>query len=135
MRFIDTNILLYRVSTDSAEVAKQRIAESILGERDLCLSVQVLQEFYVQATRSSRENRLTHREAVGLLDSWKRYPVMEITMHLMEAALVARERWKLSYWDCLILEAARESGSEQILSEDMSDGLDYGGVTVRNPFL
>ncbi len=133
-RFVDTNILLYRVSTVDAEAEKQRIAEEILAERDLSLSVQVLQEFYVQATRPSRSEPLSHEEAVCLIESWKRYPVVEISVELVDAALVAGERWRLSYWDSLIVEAARASGSTELLSEDLSHGQSCGGVVVRNPF-
>ena len=53
MRFVDTNILLYAISRDRAEQGKAKRANDILTERDLALSVQVLQEFYVQATRTS----------------------------------------------------------------------------------
>jgi len=70
-----------------------------------------------------------------LIHSWKRYPVVEISVELMEGALVAKQRWQLSYWDSLILEAARISGSDELLSEDLNHGQNYGGVVVRNPFL
>jgi predicted nucleic acid-binding protein len=54
VRFIDTNVLLYAISRDPAEQDKAKHANDILAERDLALSVQVLQEFYVRATRASR---------------------------------------------------------------------------------
>lgn len=134
MRFVDTNILLYRISSDPAEAEKQRIATEILTSQDLCLSVQVLQEFYVQATRASRKDAVSHREACALIQSWQRYTVLPLTMELVENALMAKERWQLSYWDAAILETARASECEQLLSEDLNDGQDYGGVTVVNPF-
>ena len=135
MRFVDTNILLYRVSSDPSEAQKQSVAAEILSARDLCLSVQVLQEFYVQATRASRSDALTHNQACALIQSWQRYAVLPLTMELMENALMAKERWQLSYWDAAILEAARASQCEQLLSEDLNDGQDYAGVGVVNPFL
>lgn len=134
MRFIDTNILLYRVSMREDEAAKQRIATDLLGATDLRLSVQVLQEFYVQATRLSRKDALTHEESVGLIRSWKRFDPVAITPEILEAALVARERWNISYWDAAIIEAARAAGCEIVLSEDLKHGQDYGGVRVENPF-
>lgn len=134
MRFVDTNILLYRISSNPSEARKQKVATKILSSRDLCLSVQVLQEFYVQATRASRSDALTHKEACTLIQSWQRYAVLPLTMELVENALMAQERWQLSYWDAAILEAARASRCEQLLSEDLSDGQDYGGVCVLNPF-
>ena len=54
MRFVDTNVLLYAISRDPAEQDKAKRANDLLADHDLALSVQVLQEFYVQATRASR---------------------------------------------------------------------------------
>ena len=68
VRFIDTNILLYAISQDPAEQDKAKSANEILSGRDLALSVQVLQEFYVQATRASRPDPITHRRAVRLIE-------------------------------------------------------------------
>ena len=134
MRFVDTNLLLYRVSGDPAEARKRRVAEEILRCDDLALSVQVFQEFYVQATRVGREGALRHEEALALVRSWKRYPVQEMTLELVEAAFAAKERWKISYWDAAIVEAARALGCEVLLSEDLNDGQDFDGVRVSNPF-
>ena len=92
MRFVDTNILLYRISSQPAEAEKQVIATRILEAEDLHLSVQVLQEFHAQATRSSRPDALLHEEAVALIGSWKRFPIQEITVALLDAALIARDR-------------------------------------------
>lgn len=134
MRFVDTNVLLYAVSTAPKERAKAAVANDILRQRDLALSVQVLQEFYVQATRDSRRDRLRHDQAVRLAESFCRYPVQELTLPIVRAAFVTRARWGISYWDAAILEAARSSGCEVVLSEDLADGEDYGGVRVENPF-
>ena len=135
MRFVDTNILLYRVSTDPLEGSKQKVATTILASRDLCLSVQVLQEFYVQSTRPSRPDPLSHADASALIRSWKRYPVLGLDVGLVERALSAKERWQLSYWDAAILEAARASQCEVLISEDLNHGQDYDGVRVVNPFV
>ena len=134
MRFVDTNILLYLVSTDPSERHKQAIAAEILAARDLSLSTQVLQEFYVQATRLTRSDALPHDTAIKLIRSWKRYPVVPIDIELVEAAFQAKARWQLSYWDAAILEAARRNDCELLLSEDLSDGQDYDGIKVMNPF-
>ncbi len=134
MRFVDTNVLLYALSTDPDERAKSDRAGRILEERDLRLSVQVLQEFYVQATRRTRPDRLTHEQALGLVRSFLRFPVQETTSVLVVDAAGAADRYGLSYWDAAIVEAARICGCDVVLSEDMSDGADYGGVRVENPF-
>jgi predicted nucleic acid-binding protein len=134
MQFLDTNILLYRISSDPREKDKARRAEEILERQDLGLSVQVLQEFYVQATRPSCGGALSHREAMELVRAWRRYPVQEITVPLMERAMEARDQWGISYWDAAVIEAARELGCGEILSEDLSAGQNYRGIRIKNPF-
>lgn len=134
MRFLDTNVLLYAVSCYPGEHDKAERANQILATRDVALSVQVLQEFYVQATRASRPDRLTHHQAATLVESFLRFPVQEITTSVMLAALATRQRFGISYWDAAILEASRSLGCDVVLSEDLSDGQDYAGVLVENPF-
>jgi predicted nucleic acid-binding protein len=134
VRFVDTNVLLYAISGDPEEQQKATRANELLSQRDVGLSVQVLQEFYVQATRDSRADRLTHEQAATLIDSFRRFPVQETTVGVMLAAISTRQRWGISYWDAAILEAARTLDCKVVLSEDLSDGQDYAGVLVENPF-
>jgi predicted nucleic acid-binding protein len=134
MRFVDTNILLYSVSTHPDETREAALAAKLLDSGDLCLSVQVLSEFYVQATRSSRLGALAHDDAVALIKTWRRFPVQEMTVTLMQQAFASRARWSISYWDAAVIEAARLLGCAELLSEDLSAGQDYGGVRVVNPF-
>jgi predicted nucleic acid-binding protein len=135
VRFADTNVLLYAISRDPDEQAKASRANDLLSARDLGLSVQVLQEFYVQATRDSRADRLSHEQAAALVESFLRFPVQESTTGLTLAAMSAAHRFGISYWDAAILEAARALNCEVVLSEDLSDGPDYAGVRVENPFV
>lgn len=132
--FVDTNVVLYSVSTDPAEAPKRATAEDIFDRRDLAVSAQVLGEFYVQATRPSRSGSLTHQQATDVVISLGRYPVQPLTEALVTAALALRDRYQISYWDAAIIEAARAAGCGEVLSEDLSDGQDYDGVRVRNPF-
>jgi predicted nucleic acid-binding protein len=132
--FVDTNVLLYAISRDPAEQDKAKRANDILAGRDLALSVQVLQEFYVHATRPSRPDAIGHRQAVLLIESFRRFRVQDLTSGIVMAALEARQRFQLSYWDAAIIEASRAIGCTEVLSEDLNDGQDYGGVRVTNPF-
>lgn len=134
MRFIDTNILLYAISRDPEEQGKADRALEILESRDLGLSVQVLQEFYVQATRESRSDPLAHDQAQRLVESFMRFPVADVTPQIALAAIASHDRYRISYWDAAILEAARALGCDTVLSEDLSDGQGYAGVLVCNPF-
>ncbi len=134
MRFVDTNILLYAASTAKDERSKTRIARELLEADDLALSVQVLQEFYVQVTRPSRAHKMSHEQATALIEAFSRFPVQETTMPLVRAALETKERFGIAYWDAAILEAARSLGCRTVLTEDLAQGQDYDGVTVQNPF-
>jgi predicted nucleic acid-binding protein len=134
VQFLDSNVLLYSVSADPKEADKATIAADLLQSPDLALSVQVLQVFYVQATRSSRPDRLPHDVAQALIETWLRFPVQEITLEIFRAALKTSQRYQISYWDAAIIEAARALGCKQVLSEDLNSAQTYGGVRVVNPF-
>ena len=60
--------------------------------------------------------------------------MQELTVAVLQAALATTHRYHISYWDAAIIEAARTLGCHEVLSEDLSDGQDYGGVRVTNPF-
>jgi predicted nucleic acid-binding protein len=134
MRFLDTNILLYSISRDPGEAHKRERAIVLIEQPDNALSVQVLQEFYVQATRPTRTDALPHDLAVGLMRTWLRFPVQEITLAVMSTALAIKAISGLSYWDAAIVAAAETMGCDEIVSEDMAHGQTIGRVTIRNPF-
>jgi predicted nucleic acid-binding protein len=133
-QFVDTNVLLYAISREPEDHDKAARANALLDAGDVALSVQVLQEFYVQSTRERRADRITHEQAVGLIESLLVFPVADLTTGLVLAAMATRDRFRISYWDAAILEAARSLGCEVVLSEDLGDGQDYAGVRVENPF-
>ena len=135
MHFADTNILLYAISRDPAERNKARRANAILAGGDVGLSVQVLQEFYVQATRAGRADAISHDQATGLVKAWRRFPVQDMTVDVMVAAFGTRRRFGISYWDAAIIEASRALGCAVVLSEDLDAGTDYAGIRVQNPFV
>jgi predicted nucleic acid-binding protein len=132
--FFDTNILLYAIGPDPEEAAKRGRADALLNQQDGALSVQVLQEFYVQASRPTRPGRLPHDLAVGLVRAWSRFRVQEMTLPVMQAALEIKAAHGFSYWDSAIIAAARALGCSRLYSEDMSHGREIEGVTIVNPF-
>jgi predicted nucleic acid-binding protein len=134
VRFVDTNVLLYAASTAPKEREKAALSRKLLEASDLALSVQVLQEFYVQATRATRHDRLSHDQASALVEAFLRFPVQENTVAVMRAALEATRQFHISYWDAGIIEAARALGCRTVLSEDLGHGTNYGGVRVQDPF-
>jgi predicted nucleic acid-binding protein len=133
-RFIDTGILLYSISRDREEARKHERAVALLQQDDLALSVQVLQEFYLEATHARRPDALAHDLAAGLIRAWMRFPVQDITPRLHEAALEIEARHGLAYWDSTIVAAAQALGCREIHSEELRHGQQVGGVTIVNPF-
>ena len=133
-RFIDTNILLYSISGRPGDRAKRQRAIEVLKARDLALSTQVLQEFYVQATRPTRADPMPHQAAMGFIKVWSRFPVQAISMDIVSAALEICGRHRLSYWDSAIVAAAQALECDELLTEDLNDGQRIGTVTITNPF-
>ncbi|MGE6697500.1 PIN domain-containing protein [Hyphomonas sp. NPDC076900] len=135
--FLDTNILIYSISTseEPLEFTKKSLAADLLQRRnDLVLSTQVLQEFYVQATRASRPGALPHELACEFIESWKRFQIVPVTADLVDRALLIRRETGFQYWDCAIIAAAQIADCDTLLTEDMQEGRILGGVTLFNPF-
>ena len=134
MRFVDTNVLLYASSLSPDDIGKRSRAREIMEEPDLAVSVQVLQEFYHQATRSTRRDRLSHSDAMKFLEPLLTMRVQPVTIDLFRAGISISERYKLSYWDGAILAAARALECDAVYSEDLSSEQDYDGLRVITPF-
>jgi predicted nucleic acid-binding protein len=133
--FVDANVLLY--SRDPRDPAKQARANAWLDvlwrEGRGHTSMQVLSEFYYNATRKLNP-------AVPFEDAWARastffaWNPQPIDTPLLRRARVVEERWRLSWWDSMIVAAAQLQGCALLLTEDLQDGAVYGTVTVRSPF-
>ena len=132
--FVDTNVFVYLYSSD--DPAKRDVARDLLlnADMDLVLSAQVLNEFYVTVTRkiTSPLSPGDARDAVGSLAELE---VVPVTRNLVVDALDAGQRYQLSHWDSLIVEAASRSGCAILFTEDLSSGSILRGVTITNPFL
>ena len=131
--FLDTNILLYSISQDLSETAMRDRAVGIIDAGNNALSVQVLQEFYVQATRPTRRDRLPRDIATGLIRTWLRFKVQETSISIMTGALEINAEHGLSYWDAIVA-AALALGCRELFSEDMTHGREIERVTIINPF-
>lgn len=133
-RFLDTNILLYGYDLDAPD--KRAIAVSILEHAwrqpgSTAISVQVLQEFFVNFTRKGQPDTETRQ----LIVDFCHWPVIDNTLALLGNGLAIREKWQLSLWDALIVAAAEASGATELLTEDLNHGQQYGKVRAVNPFL
>lgn len=132
--FLDTNVLIYAVSNAPENARKRQRAGELIDGGDLALSLQVLQEFYYQATRPTRPDRITHDEALGLIEAWRRFPVQETTLALLDSGFELQARHRLSFWDSMIVAAARAQGCDVLWTEDMDDGRIVEGMRIANPF-
>lgn len=132
--FVDTNILVYAHDAD-AGVKRERAIEKLQGlwENDTGrISVQVLQEFYVNVTRklTTRVARSTAREVVSAYAAWVREPTTADTV--LRATDIC-DLAQISFWDALIVAAAEQAGAAQLLSEDLNNGQTIAGIKIINP--
>ncbi len=132
-RFLDTNILLYGYDLDAPE--KRNIAQSLIEQAWLqpgrtAISVQVLQEFYVNFVRRGR----SATDDALLIADFSLWPVIDNTLAVFRLGLALQPRWKLSLWDAMIVAAAQTSGARELFTEDLNHGQDYDGVRAVNPF-
>ena len=132
--FVDTNVLVYAHDRRAHvhERARLLVAE-LWREREGILSTQVLQELYVALTRKVQKplRRTLAREVVRSYLAW---PVRAIEPADVLAAAELEQRQRLSFWDALIVVAAREAGADRILSADFQPGRTIAGVAIENPF-
>lgn len=133
--FVDTNVLVYAIETVGDNLPKAEKARETLRLQTLHISTQVLGEFYRAVTSARRSPRLTHEDACSYIVGWRsRCRIHAVTETHVVRALELVGRYGVSYYDALILAAAKIAGCAVVLSEDMSAGQIYGGVTVVNPF-
>jgi predicted nucleic acid-binding protein len=131
--FLDTNILVY--AQDSASPSKQRksrqlitqIADSASG----VISSQVMQEFYVTATRKLGVEPLVVK---NILKTFSLFDIVQVSTILIHEAIDCSILNQLSFWDSLIITAAAAAGCNKILSEDLNPNQVVLGVKIENPF-
>jgi predicted nucleic acid-binding protein len=130
--FVDTNVFLYAVDSSEAE-KRERAKEVLRTTAAICVSAQVLNEFYAAATRKLKPP-LPEPMAGAAVERLARYRCVPTDADLVLRAIRAGQRWQLSHWDALMLEAARQAGCDRVLTENLADGADYDGVRIENPF-
>ena len=132
--FVDTNILIYahdREAGPKHERARQLI-EHLWTTGQGALSTQVLQELCVNLRRRVA-HPLPSDEIAKLIEDYLSWEIVINTPQSIVAALGIEMRYKVSYWDALILHAAESCGAAVLYSEDLSHGQRYGAVEVVNP--
>ena len=130
---LDTNVLLYAFSTAPRDAAKATIARDWISREDWGVPVQVLQEFYVNAIRAP--GALSHDDALAMIEEIaSSRPVAATDLPLLRHALQLKDRYGIAYWDAAVVAGARRLGASVLVTEDLSDVQNYGGVRVVNPF-
>jgi predicted nucleic acid-binding protein len=137
MVFLDTNILLYAISSREEEAPKRAVAERTILAGGFGLSTQVMVEFYVNAIKPTPQGAgFTSQQAQRYLDTLLLFNHCQPTdTKLVMTAIWLHQRFRIDWWDAPILAAAQRLGCSHLLSEDFSHGQDYDGVTIINPFL
>ena len=132
--FVDANVLIYAhdVDSKSKHATAKNILRELWTERTGVLSMQVLQEFYVNVTRKIRSPlpRDSARLVVTSYSIW----CMETTPAELSAAFRIEDESRIGFWDALIVAAAVKSGATRLLSEDLNPGQKIAGLRIENPF-
>jgi len=133
--FVDTNVLVYAHDVDAGErhSVASRLVAGLWETRSAVISTQVLQEFYVNATRKIPLPlpRAVARQIVRNYATWQTEIVGPLEI---QSASELEEQHQLSFWDALIIAAAVKGGASRILTEDMSPGRIISGVRIESPF-
>lgn len=133
--FVDTNVLVYAFdpSAKTKQIAAAGLVERLWQSGTGCVSVQVLQEFFVTVTRKVPQPLLIDAAAdrVRELSTWK---VFAPAAGDILAAIALHKQAQISFWDAMILQAAAESGCESLWTEDLNERQILRGVRIRNPF-
>jgi len=133
--FVDTNVLLYAISTAQAEDKKAAIARSVLQTADWTWSSQIAGEF-VRASTSPKQSRpLSLAQARSFIETWSAFPMIPVDVVSWLDAINIAERFQISYFDAQVVAAAKRLRCKQICTEDLNHGQDYGGVAAWNPFI
>jgi predicted nucleic acid-binding protein len=133
--FVDTNLLVYAYdrSAGDKQAICSRLVEECWENESGCVSMQVLQEFFVTVTRKIAKplDILTARQIVADLAQWHlHFPDVSDLLQTIDF----QQNFQLSFWDAMIVQSAVNMGCKILLSEDLNHGQLYGGVQVINPF-
>ena len=131
--FVDTNILVYAHDRDAEnkyQMAKNKVTDLWNSSMSPAISVQVLQELYVNL----RKKKVSADDAQQTIQDYFAWDVIENDTELLIKGIELQKRWQSSFWDALILAAAKRAQAQVIWSEDFNTNQIYDGILVVNPF-
>ena len=134
-QFVDTNVLVYAHdrSVGRKRTEAQQLLRNLWRSGEGCLSIQVLQEYYVTVTRKVA-NPLFPEQAKDIISHLARWRTHSPTATDILEAINIQTRYDISFWDAMIIQSAIRLKCERLWSEDLNAGQRYAGVTVANPF-
>ena len=132
--FVDTNVLVYRHDSSDVKQARAETWHTLLWRQRLGrVSFQVLQELYATLIRG-RGLTLDAARARDIVLDYLEWQPIQIDLAVLRRAWAIEERFRLSWWDALIVAAAEASESPVLLTEDLQDGQRFDGLRVVDPF-
>lgn len=136
--FLDTNIFVYSIDSSAELEVKRNICRRLVTDHirngSGIISIQVLQEFY-QVSTSKIQVPISTDEALEFMHYMAGLSTVSPDLDMVVAAVRLHRKHAVSFWDALILQAAKTAGCSQLLSEDLQHGFSLGNLTVRNPFV
>ena len=133
--FVDTNVLIYAydVSAGKKHERAKTIMMDLWNSGRGILSTQVLEEFFVNITKKVSKP-LEIKSAKDIIKDFLKWEVVIIDGESLLEAIEIHVRYKYSFWDSMVLQAAQKGGASWLLSEDLLDGQTVNGVKIKNPF-
>lgn len=136
--FLDTNIFVYSIDSSAEQEEKRNVARKLvkthIREESGVISIQVIQEFFQVATRKIRAP-ISIEDALEFIHYMASLQIVTPDFDMVVAAVRIHQKHSISFWDALILQAAKAADCFQVLSEDLQDGFRFDNLTVKDPFL
>lgn len=135
LQFVDTNILIYAHdrSAGDKQIRARELVRELWQSGEGCLSIQVLQEFYVNVTQKVSKP-LAREVAAQIIADLSLWPTHRPGTEDILDAISLQNRYPISFWDAMIIASAIQMGCETLWSEDLNPGQIYDQVRVLNPF-
>ena len=135
LQFVDTNVLIYAhdLSAGRRHTVARDLVRGLWQSGESCLSIQVLQEFYISVT-SKVARPLTRDAAARVVADLSAWPIHRPGVEDVLVAIQLQRRHQVSFWDAMIIASATQMGCHTVWSEDLNPGQVYGSVRVRSPF-
>ena len=134
-QFVDTNVLVYAYDNSNAqkqEKAKQ-LLQQLWQQQTGCISIQVLQEFFVTVTRKLA-NPVTPAEASQIIADFGLWRVHQPQVEDVLSAIHIQQQYQLSFWDSMIIRSANQLGCHILWTEDLNEGQKIEGGAIQSPF-